>query len=74
MLLQDQLNQKRRDFSRVEREIELKIQAQEEHERQAALLEGEGDSEEEEREIRDQVHRQSEGKLCPANILLDSTL
>lgn len=74
MLLQDQLNQKRRDFSRVEREIELKIQAQEEHERQAALLEGEGDSEEEEREIGDQVHRQSEGKLCPANILLDSTL
>lgn len=74
MLLQDQLNQKRRDFSRVEREIELKIQAQEEHERQAALLEGEGDSEEEEREIRDQVHRQSEGKLCPANILLDRTL
>lgn len=70
--MQDQLNQRKREFSKVEREIELKIQAQEEHERLAAqndVEEEEDVNEEDNNDNTGQVHRPQQGKLCPANVL-----
>ncbi|XP_008487354.1 uncharacterized protein LOC103524127 [Diaphorina citri] len=69
--LRDKLNQRKREFSRVEREIELKIQAQEEHERLVAQKEDSDDSEDDDDDDKPgQVHRAQPGKLCPANITL----
>ncbi|XP_017305420.1 nuclear polyadenylated RNA-binding protein 3 [Diaphorina citri] len=64
--LRDKLNQRKREFSRVEREIELKIQAQEEHERLVAQKEDSDDSEDDDDDDDDkpgQVHRAQPGTL-----------
>ncbi|KAL1461730.1 hypothetical protein WDU94_013602 [Cyamophila willieti] len=74
-ILRDKLNQRKRDFSRVEREIELKIQQQEEHERRAALNQEENNEDEDEEgdnedKTQGQVHRPQQGNVTISLVII----